>query len=76
MKLYKKKIGKKKNGASSYFLKLFLKTVFKNTDNIILVFFENYFYTLDLVFFVFFMFFLTVNQTWSYYLFSFFSFLE
>ena len=37
----------------SYFLKLFFRTVLENIENIILVFFKNYSYYLNLVFFVF-----------------------
>ena len=38
----------------SCFLKLFLRTVFENTENTIFMFSENFSYYLDLLFFVFF----------------------
>ena len=41
------------------FFFFFLRTVFKNIGNTILVFFKNYYCFLNLVFFVFFMFFRT-----------------
>ena len=34
-----------------YFLKLFLRIVFENTDNTIFVFFKNYFYSFNFVFY-------------------------
>ena len=49
-----------------YFLKLLLRIFFENKDNIILLFFEDYFCSLNLVFSVFLMFFWTKkieNQT-------------
>ena len=44
----------KKGLFGSCFLKLFLRAVFENTENIILMFFENCSYYLNLVFFIFF----------------------
>ena len=35
-----------------YFLKLFMRTNFKNVENIIFVFFENYYYYLFLMFYI------------------------
>ena len=69
----------------SFFLKLFLITNFKNTENIILAFFENYFYSMNIIlfyifcvfrkkkksnmFFVFFLFFLFKNYNQTDYIF-------
>ena len=43
----------------SYFFKLFLKTVFKNIVNLVLILSENRSYSLNLMFFIFFIFFRT-----------------
>ena len=50
----KKKKGNGNNGLlGSHFLKLILIIIFENKDNTIYVFFEKYFYSLNLVFSIF-----------------------
>ena len=46
----------------SHFLKLFLRIIFENTENTILVFSENFSCSMNLVFFVFFIFFITKKK--------------
>ena len=47
----------------SFFFKLFLITNFKNTENIILMFFKNYFCSMNIIlFYIFFVFFEKKNQ--------------
>ena len=46
-----------------YFLKLFMRTNFKNVENIIFVFFENYYYYLYLMFYILFSVFFKKSRT-------------